>query len=235
MTAVVLDLELPDPVSAAAPLLNPRRGAAGVGSGADGDARQEVATARRGQEGMDGRCGAACPCWWRREGDAGGVTVTPWTAMHEARSDTWPCLAGVCVRRKPAWVAWVLAVAVVTDDGITGESLARPWAGMTTTPLGVVPLLGGVHQEPFAHNGSHRWTPAMPPKPYKSSCLTRPSLPCFRSLLYRGCSAFLFGCCWVESELLHCKGATKLGNDDTVLQSLYRIVDASCVQEMVLW
>ncbi|EAZ12737.1 hypothetical protein OsJ_02655 [Oryza sativa Japonica Group] len=117
MTAVVLDLELPDPVSAAAPLLNPRRGAAGVGSGADGDARQEVATARRGQEGMDGRCGAACPCWWRREGDAGGVTVTPWTAMHEARSDTWPCLAGVCVRRKPAWVAWVLAVAVVTDDG----------------------------------------------------------------------------------------------------------------------
>uniref|UniRef100_A0A0D9YBW1 Uncharacterized protein n=1 Tax=Oryza glumipatula TaxID=40148 RepID=A0A0D9YBW1_9ORYZ len=140
----------------------------------------------------------------------------PWTAMHEARSDTWPCLAGVYVRRKPAWVAWVLTVAVVTDDGITGESLARPWAGMTTTPLGVVPLLGGV-------------VLALTSPSIKNLSRTMVAIGGLLQCLQSPTSLA------VESELLHCKGATKLGNDDTVLQSLYRIVDASCVQEMVLW
>jgi hypothetical protein len=62
----------------------------------------------------------------------------------------------------------------------------------------------------------------------------RSSLSWFYFLLYGGCSAFLFGYCWVESELLRCRGATKLGNNDT-LQSLYKVVDASCVYEVVLW
>uniref|UniRef100_A0A0E0L3N1 Uncharacterized protein n=1 Tax=Oryza punctata TaxID=4537 RepID=A0A0E0L3N1_ORYPU len=53
--------------------------------------------------------------------------------------------------------------------GIAGKSLAKLWVGMTTTLLlGIVPLLGGVHQEPSPCNSSHWWTPAMPSKLYKS-------------------------------------------------------------------
>jgi hypothetical protein len=67
---------------------------------------------------------------------------------------------------------WLCGVLI----GIAGESLARPWAGMTTTtPLGVVPLLEGVVlalTSPGTKNlppcnGSHWWTPALPLKLYK--------------------------------------------------------------------
>uniref|UniRef100_A0A0E0H0M8 Uncharacterized protein n=1 Tax=Oryza nivara TaxID=4536 RepID=A0A0E0H0M8_ORYNI len=84
----------------------------------------------------------------------------------------------------------------------------------TTTSLGVVPLLGGVvltltspsTKNPLLAMG-HWWIPAMSPKLYKP-----------------------------RSELLRCRGATKLGNDDT-MQSLYWIIDASwqCTLDTALY
>jgi hypothetical protein len=89
-------------------------------------------------------------------------------------------------------------------SGIAGESLARPWAGMTTTTsLGAVPLLGGVVLA---------LTPPSTKNPLRAmvviggflqrlrsstslGCLTRPSQTWFRSLLHGGCSSLLFGYC----------------------------------------
>uniref|UniRef100_A0A0D9Y634 Uncharacterized protein n=1 Tax=Oryza glumipatula TaxID=40148 RepID=A0A0D9Y634_9ORYZ len=103
----------------------------------------------------------------------------------------------------------------------------------TTTPLGAVLLLEGVHQEPSVYIDS-RWIPAMSPKPYKPRVFDEAFAAWLLFLALRRVFIILFGFCWVESELLYCRGATKLGNNDT-LHLPYRIVDASFVQEVILW
>uniref|UniRef100_A0A0D9Z456 Uncharacterized protein n=1 Tax=Oryza glumipatula TaxID=40148 RepID=A0A0D9Z456_9ORYZ len=91
-----------------------------------------------------------------------------------------------------------------------------PWAGMTTaTPFGAVPLLGDVVLALTPHNTKN---PLRAMVALVDSCNVPEALQVFITLIW-----LLWG--RVGAALL---GATKLGNDDT-LQSLYRIVDASCV------
>ncbi len=74
----------------------------------------------------------------------------------------------------------------------------------------------------------------MPLIPYKPRVFDEAFAALLLFFALRRVFIILFGFCWVESELLCCRGATKLGNDDT-LHFPYRIVDASFVQEVILW
>uniref|UniRef100_A0A0E0C8Y9 Uncharacterized protein n=1 Tax=Oryza meridionalis TaxID=40149 RepID=A0A0E0C8Y9_9ORYZ len=95
---------------------------------------------------------------------------------------------------------------------------------MTTTPLGVIPLLGGVVMA-LTLPSTKNLPRAMLYRPW---VFDEAFVALVLFLALRRRTIIVTWLLLVKSELLRYRGATKLGNEDT-LQSLYRVVGVSCV------